>query len=106
MSEKKLYFISPSKSSLALYYKLVSEDLDVSSMNRFDTGYNDSYEMRSVKIGKRYFSDNFERDLLPILQGRKLKMVEEAYKQLAATMEREVPTEDSAYLHDSIDSPL
>lgn len=103
--KKKLYFISPAEYSLSVYYQWVDEKADVSSWKSLNTGYNDNYEMRPVRIGSKYFSDDFNK-LKPILDQRKLRMVENAYKELAKIMEKEVPGANDAYLHDSIDSPL
>jgi len=103
--KKKLYFISPEEYSLSVYYEWIDEDADPSTWRSLATGYNDSYEMRQVRIGPEYFSDDFSK-LKLILDQRKLRMVENAYKELARIMDIEVPDADDAHLHDSIDSPL
>lgn len=102
---KKVYFISPHEKSLTVYYREVRNNYDVSKATSINIGYNDSYEMRSQHLPKPYFSDDLE-DLLKILRERKRKMIEKAYQKLYQVGTLELPTEEDARLHDSIDSPF
>lgn len=106
---KKVYFISPNDYSLEMWYTTTDDNDDVSSWKSLNTGYNDSYEMRSVRISPKYFSDDYNK-LLPILEERRKNRVADTYKkidEMIKSMQRmSIPTEKEVPYYDCFDSPL
>ena len=105
---KKIYFISPDPLNYSVYYIEVSDYFDVSSMNRLNIGYNDSYEMRSEYLDHPYFSENYD-DIRQQLVKRRVDhintILSNAYKQTTKLAEMDFE-EEGATKHDRIISPF
>ncbi len=103
----KLYFISPGPQDLRMWYMNI-QDQDITKMDRLNIGYNDSYEMRSEFISRKYFSDDPAK-LETIIKERKQKRAMEAYKNMIKEMKHlsdEQCDRNAAIKHDSIDAPF
>ena len=105
----RVYFISPIYDDLRLFYKEMPDNTDVSNMARLNTGYNDSYEMRSQYIGPEYFSTD-PKKLEDKLEDRKKSLIHlelmKMKEQIEIAYKTKIGTELTAIKHDSINSPF
>lgn len=95
---KKIYFATDSLGPI--YYMVMPDDW---SEDRLNIGYNDSYEMRSVYIGKSQFSENYE-DIKKLLEKNKQYLISQKYEELLRLTNIEFKKEE-AIEHDGFDAP-
>ena len=96
--KSKVYFISPGR-GFKIYY-MMKENCQGGMI---DVGYNDSYEMRGVKIYPPYVSENLE-DIKAILKKRKQALIASKYKEMFNIMKIDVNQEPQ--YHDGFDAPI
>jgi hypothetical protein len=104
----KVYFICPYNNNFNLYWQEMPDDTEIDKVEFIKVGYNDSYEMRSEKIGKNCFSTD-PASLELKLKERKEQMIKMVYAKVIGEYRKALETKtgdiNSAIERRGIDCP-